>query len=508
MGTDRSALAILMVANLALLGLMALHLQGLRARLLREGEVRTSDLALVLEQALVGRLGQVDLLLQQVAEEFHQARKRGGTHAEALDDFLARNLARLPLLEGLRITDGEGWARHGTGVHRDAPLRVMDRPYYQALRSAADEGLRVSEPVKSQYTGRWVVMFSRRLSGEDGRFLGGVHGAVDLERLTEVLGKVDLGPGGSVSLRGPDRALWSRFPQRPDLEPGGTHLAGRYLEVVSTGSPAGRFDERSHLDGTLRHYHYRRLSSPTAHLQVGMGHPAILAPWRRELAKVGLLTGAFVLLSLVAGRQALRFAQAQALAHRRTAREEARYRLLTEGTQEVIWTVNLDGVLTYVSPAVGRQRGFTPAECLEGGVTRFQDALDLGGDPETERLRELVVQRKDGTRFPAEVLLGPLRDDAGQRVGTRGVTRDITARKQVETERDGLIEDLMRTLAEVRTLKGLLPICSHCKKVRDDQGYWNQIESYVSEHSRAVFSHGICPDCARTFFPGGRDREG
>jgi len=61
---------------------------------------------------------------------------------------------------------------------------------------------------------------------------------------------------------------------------------------------------------------------------------------------------------------------------------------------------------------------------------------------------------------------------------------------------------LKQALHEVNTLHGLLPICSSCKKIRDDKGYWNQIESYIGNHSEAKFSHGICPDCAKDYFPG------
>lgn len=59
------------------------------------------------------------------------------------------------------------------------------------------------------------------------------------------------------------------------------------------------------------------------------------------------------------------------------------------------------------------------------------------------------------------------------------------------------IEELKAALANVKLLSGLLPICASCKKIRDDKGYWNQIESYIKEHSEAEFSHGICPDCAK-----------
>jgi PAS domain S-box-containing protein len=72
---------------------------------------------------------------------------------------------------------------------------------------------------------------------------------------------------------------------------------------------------------------------------------------------------------------------------------------------------------------------------------------------------------------------------------------DITERKRLETERESLIQALQEALARVKVLSGMLPICASCKKIRDDKGYWNQLEIYISEHSDALFSHGICPDC-------------
>ena len=81
------------------------------------------------------------------------------------------------------------------------------------------------------------------------------------------------------------------------------------------------------------------------------------------------------------------------------------------------------------------------------------------------------------------------------------ISKNITERKQVEEEREKLIHQLQSALQELRTLSGLLPICAHCKKIRDDNGYWTQIEQYIRSHSRAEFTHGVCPDCSRDFFP-------
>lgn len=71
----------------------------------------------------------------------------------------------------------------------------------------------------------------------------------------------------------------------------------------------------------------------------------------------------------------------------------------------------------------------------------------------------------------------------------------------LSTQRRTFYEEKEKALEEIKTLKGFLPICASCKKIRDDQGYWNQIESYIRDHSEAEFSHSICPECAKTLYP-------
>lgn len=78
---------------------------------------------------------------------------------------------------------------------------------------------------------------------------------------------------------------------------------------------------------------------------------------------------------------------------------------------------------------------------------------------------------------------------------------EIGVRKEAEAKKEVLISELQKILNEVKTLRGFLPICSSCKKIRDDQGYWNQIEAYIRKHSDAEFSHGLCPDCIKKLYP-------
>jgi len=76
-----------------------------------------------------------------------------------------------------------------------------------------------------------------------------------------------------------------------------------------------------------------------------------------------------------------------------------------------------------------------------------------------------------------------------------GFLTDVSKEMQVEEERERLVLELQNALNKVKTLSGLLPICSSCKKVRDDKGYWKEVEDYIREHSDADFSLGICPEC-------------
>lgn len=95
----------------------------------------------------------------------------------------------------------------------------------------------------------------------------------------------------------------------------------------------------------------------------------------------------------------------------------------------------------------------------------------------------------------------PLLDSRGRVEGVIESFQEITKRKQLESEKEHLIDELKNSLAQVKLLSGLIPICASCKKIRDDQGFWSQVESYVSKHSEARFSHGICPDCVRKLYP-------
>lgn len=100
-----------------------------------------------------------------------------------------------------------------------------------------------------------------------------------------------------------------------------------------------------------------------------------------------------------------------------------------------------------------------------------------------------------------EVHAFPVCDESGRVIQVIEYSIDITDRKLAETEREKLISELRDALEQIKTLRGIVPICSFCKQIRDDKGYWNQVDQYVSEHSHAQFSHSICPKCLVEKYP-------
>jgi hypothetical protein len=128
------------------------------------------------------------------------------------------------------------------------------------------------------------------------------------------------------------------------------------------------------------------------------------------------------------------------------------------------------------------------------------DFLNTGQAPWLHQLQEDEILRSDGSRRMVQFSVFGIQTDLGYRIGS--TIRDVTKRVQAEKEREELIADLEEALASIKTLRGLIPICVSCKKIRDDEGYWNQVEVYIAQHSEAEFTHGICPDCKRELYPG------
>ncbi len=141
-------------------------------------------------------------------------------------------------------------------------------------------------------------------------------------------------------------------------------------------------------------------------------------------------------------------------------------------------------------------------------IIRYKDIEDIPSEQVKEILRPqniksiLVVPLFEKDRYFGFIGFDECRhyrdwldEDVDILKTTSQIIIGVIERKRVEEDREGLINELQTALDNIKTLSGLLPICASCKKIRDDKGYWNQIEGYIEKHSDAQLSHGLCPDC-------------
>ncbi len=189
---------------------------------------------------------------------------------------------------------------------------------------------------------------------------------------------------------------------------------------------------------------------------------------------------------------------------------EERYRSILDNIEEGYFEVDLAGNFTFFNDSLCRELGYSQEEMMGMNNRQYMDKENakkvyqafnrVHTTGESYKAYDWELTRKDGSKIIHESSISLMRDAQGERIGFRGVTRDVTEKKRAEEEREKLVRDLQKALSEVKKLSGFLPICASCKKIRDDKGYWRQIEAYIRDHSEAEFSHGICPDCKKKLY--------
>lgn len=191
-------------------------------------------------------------------------------------------------------------------------------------------------------------------------------------------------------------------------------------------------------------------------------------------------------------------------------KSEAEHRHFLHSLNDAVICSNMQGEIVFFNACAEAVFNCRAKDVLGTGVSRFcpDDRMDEQRELIDHVLKNGFVApvrteryRSDGTRLPVEMSLHLSVDEQGRPKGFNAVIRDIRDRIKVEKEKERLIHQLKSALNEVKTLSGLLPICAHCKKIRNDNGYWQQLESYLHEHSGAQFSHSICRDCAKKYYP-------
>jgi len=205
----------------------------------------------------------------------------------------------------------------------------------------------------------------------------------------------------------------------------------------------------------------------------------------------------------------LRAAQEREI-HRRAEAARAHLASIVETCEDAIISNTLDGTILSWNAGAERTYGYSADEMIgrsisllipsarRGELLEIRESIERG--ERMERI-ETIRLRKDGRPIDISTTVSPLKDAEGRVRGASIVDRDTTQRRLQELERLKLITELTDALARAKTLDGMLPICASCKKIRNDEGYWELVETYIRNRSNADFTHGICPDCVRTLYP-------
>ena len=293
---------ITVVADLFFIGLAVYSLDRSRARYEERAEVTTQNLARVFAGEIGDAVDKIDLTVRTVADEVEKETAGGGEETPALEALIARQQARLPVLDGLRVVDAAGENVHGTGVDPRQRTSVADRPYFLRLRNDPQAGLVISEPVLGRVSRKWSIILARRVNRPDGSFGGLVYGTITLDQLIKTFATVDVGPHGSVSLRDGELGLIARYPESDAaaLAAGRTNASPEFVAAVRLGREAGSYRTDRGYDRILRTYSYRRVADQPLYIVVGLAYDDYLAAWRSEAVVVSGLMAVFILGSILA----------------------------------------------------------------------------------------------------------------------------------------------------------------------------------------------------------------
>lgn len=191
------------------------------------------------------------------------------------------------------------------------------------------------------------------------------------------------------------------------------------------------------------------------------------------------------------------------------AEAEASFARLFEVMPIGLFHMRPDGTILQVNPALATMLGFEHAadasghHALEffttpGEHEKWRDSIERDG---TLVGHETQIRRQDGSLVWVEISARALRDGVSGTLFYEGSIEDISQRHGAQQEKERLIAELRGALSHAKQLSGLLPICSSCKKIRDDHGEWNPMEVYIQQRSDASFTHSFCPDCVRRLYP-------
>jgi diguanylate cyclase (GGDEF)-like protein/PAS domain S-box-containing protein len=408
-----------------------------RGNALDQAEASSSNLVAAVGRDISRNIEIIDLTIQKIIDRVNQPRF-AGLASDLQRQLLFDQVATAQYFAAIAVVDENGRLRHHSRFTDPNIINVAKQQYFTVHRDRPDVGLYVSLPIKSPVGLGWGIVFSRRLSYPDGRFAGIAYVGLGLDYFTDLFGRMDLGPNGSMSLMRADKRLLVREPF--NAKHLGTDVSGAELYRYYPKQRSGSFEASSSpVDGVPRLYTFTQIGDFPLTISVGRSLQDVYAAWWSRALTIGgivlMLTGAMMALALSLRRE---FRRRQA-AHQEALHNEALFRGAMKGTGIGTALLHLDGTVFKVNPAFCRLFGFSEEQMLSKAAA---DLTPPGDDPPDdgpllrgeidviESERRLV--RKDGTEVWVFRSVSLLRDEAGKPAYMIVQFQDVTARREAE----------------------------------------------------------------------------
>jgi diguanylate cyclase (GGDEF)-like protein/PAS domain S-box-containing protein len=442
----------------AIIALSAWSEWASREKELGESEVELGNLARSLTQHAEDTFELGQSLLTGIVVALESGRADSGNLAW-LQTILNARKPSLGRIRGLFVYGEDGrWLATTEAVDLGA-YNSSDRDYFRYHKQSADRSMLIGRPVHSKPGGQWVITLSRRWNHSDGSFGGVVLATIETAYFAQYYSQFDLGPQGAIALVNRDGIIMARSPDDKEI---GRDVSGAPFFQGSQGPEMqGAVHFRSVLDRMPRLGAFHKSERFPMVVLVSKTKEDVLANWRHEvLLRLALVLGLDATLAMIGIFLVRQLVRGRHLAIE-LASQEANFRLIAEGSSDIVTRIGLDGTIRYASPATFRLLGWHPQELVGRPALAGVNAMDAShleeviaslrrGDAEEARVTYRTRHRGEGEIW-AESALRVTRNGDGQIDGVVAITRDVTKQKDLQVKLETLaIEDGLTGLANRR----------------------------------------------------------
>ncbi|MGJ4942270.1 diguanylate cyclase domain-containing protein [Bradyrhizobium sp. HKCCYLS1011] len=422
---------------------------------LRGAEVELGNLTRSLAQHVEDTVELADTIIRGVVSEL-EGEDGSGPAVLRLQGIFNSTKSSLGRVRGVFAYDETGrWLATTENVAL-SNYNNADRDYFSHHRRSADRSLLIGRPVQSKAGGQWVITLSRRWNHPDGRFAGVVLATIDVAYFSEFYRQFDVGPHGTISLMSRDGAMLAHSVDPvPDME------RQSVVDDIPFHPSFGILHVRLPQDDSERITFYQRAQRYPFLLVATRTREDVLAEWTRHFyVRIAMVVGLVLLICAIGIFLVRLLLQGRRLALALTSNEES-FRLLAEGSSDIVTRIGLDERIRYVSPSVLRLLGWQPAQLLGKRALAGIHALDL---PQIEEIMASIkrgeteegratyrIRRRDKSDIWVETTLRGTRTDDGRLDGFVAITRDVSQQKALQGKLETLaIEDGLTGLANRR----------------------------------------------------------